>query len=169
MRSGGRFKTVRCSNTVTVGTLASFDLVANQSWLQASTMEYRALSFEYYASWSNINQAFEGPLMFGIAFGDYTSAEIEEWLEGNSSLDIGDKIKQEQSNRWIRRLGQINNLGVATNGNAIYNDGKKSKVRLNWLIPIGITLSAWVYNAGAVQIADLSVFLLNGDLNIKLQ
>ncbi len=92
-----------------------------------------------------------GPLIVGVAHGDYSAAEIEEWVELATGWDVGDLVSREVSSRLIRRIGIMEDVSDAE-GVAVLNDGKPIKTRLNWQIQTGKTLDFWVYNSGSVAI-----------------
>ncbi len=114
-------------------------------------------------SLSNYTKGFDiGPIAVGVAHGDYTLAEIEEFLETTGSWAIGNKIQQERANRRIRRIGVF--LSPDTAGSASrLNDGKPITTKLNWTLAEGQDLKFWVYNLGTVSVgattnANLNVF-----------
>ncbi len=88
-----------------------------------------------------------GPVMVGVAHGDYSDAEIEEWIETTGSWDEGDLVQQEVASRKIRKIGVFEEPAAATQ-NAVLNDGKPIKTKLNWILNQGITLKLWIYNMG---------------------
>ncbi len=103
-----------------------------------------------------------GPVIVGVAHGDYSQAEIEEWVELVTGWDVGDRVSREVSSRLIRRIGvfDIGGNAVATDVHTL-NDGKPIKTRLNWPLATGQTLDFWVYNSGtgafATTTPDLGV------------
>ncbi len=99
--------------------------------------------------------------MFGVAAGDYTAAEIEEAIEAVGSINLDDKVAQEQSNRLVRQIGTV------TDDITLFNDGKRLKVRLNWRVPIGSQPQIWAYNQGAVTLTTGSLINAQGVFNIK--
>ncbi len=97
-------------------------------------------------------QELDGPIMVGIAHGDYTAAEIEEWIENTGSWSEGDQVGTERANRKIRTIGIFqgpSNINEAQ----VLNDGKKIKTRLNWILNAGLTLDLWAYNLGSSALA----------------
>ncbi len=93
-----------------------------------------------------------GPVMVGVAHGDYSDAEIEEWIETTGSWDEGDLVQQEVASRKIRKIGVFEEAALAAE-NAVLNDGKPIKTKLNWILNQGITLKLWIYNQGTVAFA----------------
>ncbi len=107
----------------------------------ASDEEYRALSVKLAWAVRDLT-AGEGPFFVGLAHGDYTAVEVEEWFEAAAAISRGDKIANEKNSRLCRMVGVFN--GLLTNESL--NDGKPITTKLNWHIPEGKTLNIWVYN-----------------------
>ncbi len=152
-RAHGNFKSVRYSNTLALGALAAFDVIEGDM-IGASDSKYRLVSLDYNAAWNEIQSGIDGNCLFGVAHGDYTAAEIEECIEATASIVQGNKIANEQANRLVRVLGTISGVGAgggSTDADSIFNDGEKMRAKLNWQIPIGITVVMWALNqSGAV-------------------
>jgi len=110
--------------------------------------------------------ASRGPIMFGVAHGDYTTAEIEAWIEATSGWNQGDMIAKEVRSRRIRTIGIL--VPPATLGEqAQFNDGRPVKTKLNWLLAEGQTISFWAYNLGSVALANTDpVLLATGRANL---
>ncbi len=154
----GRYLRGRVDEDLAIGTLASktlvgtnFDEVVNERTLVSSVV----------ASWSIANwtpAAGVGPLVFGVAHGDYSDAEIEEVIENTGSWNEGDKIAAERARRQIRTIGvyqsPLDAAGVTT-----LNDGKPVKVKLNWILNQGESLKIWAYNTGTAAFATTAPIL----------
>ncbi len=123
-------------------TTASNTLVGG-ALTNVSDNEYRAISLKMTWALSDFT-AGEGPITVGVAHGDYTDAEIEEWFESTQSMTRADKIEQEQGSRLCRQVGTF--PGIL--GNEVLNDGKPITTRMNWAIPSGIALKMWAFNSG---------------------
>jgi len=125
--------------------------VASGGITNAPTGTMRFMSIDASYIWSGIADVIDDGLEFGVAHSDYSAAEIEEALEAIESIDLGDKVAQEQANRWVRSIGTfasaINTAGSA----AQFNDGKPVKTKLNWKMSIGDTLVGWVRNGSGVK------------------
>ncbi len=107
-----------------------------------------------------------GPVLIGIAHGDYSDAEIEEWIESTGSWDEGDLVAQEVGNRKIRRIGQFTEPATAAQG-TVLNDGKPIKTKLNWILNQGITLKFWIYNTGTAAFVTTDPrFRMQGHANL---
>ena len=125
------------------------------------------------ASWSlsNFTVALgDGPILVGVAHGDYTDAEKEAFIEATGFWDKGDKIAQEVGRRLIRVVGtfrqEVNDVGQ---GSVVLNDGKPIKTRLNWPLITGSTLNIWAYNLGTSALASTNpVLSVQGKVNIFL-
>lgn len=95
----------------------------------------------------------DGPILVGVAHSNYTSTEIEEWVENTTgSWDPGDLTAQEIGRRMIRQVGvfRIRTSGGTAGLNAyVLNDGTPIKTKLNWALNEGDTLKVWAYNTGS--------------------
>ncbi len=141
-----------------LGTLAANTLTSGSGVLAADN-EYRLISHK--ATWSLSDfTAGEGPITVGIAHGDYTSAEIEEWFESQSSMTRADQIQQEQSSRKCRQVGTF--PGIL--GNETLNDGKPIRTKCNWAIPEGTIVLVWVYNSGNASLTTSAEVQANGQI-----
>lgn len=147
-RRMGRYIRGNVDEQLNLSTLASKTLI---SAAFDETVNERTLVSSIVASWSL--QAFtpatgDGPVLVGVAHGDYSSAEIEAFLETTGSWNEGDLVAQEVGKRRIRRVGVLG----ATTGPltpSSLNDGKPIKTKLNWILLQGQTLQVWAYNMGS--------------------
>ncbi len=94
----------------------------------------------------------DGPIVVGLAHGDYTSAEILEFIQNTGSWNEGLLVEQEIGRRKIKIVGQFDIPGAASLG-AVLNDGKPIKTRLKWILNQGETLQYWGYNQGTSALA----------------
>ncbi len=151
--------------TMQLGTLApttlistDFDEVVNEKMLISSLV----------ATWALDGMvAGQGPILFGVAHSDYTSAEIEAVIENTGGWDSGNKIQQEVAKRLVRIIGTfVGEQGSGTD-DVQFNDGKPVKTKLNWSLATGDTLKLWAYNisAAALTTADPNV-RVNGHANL---
>ncbi len=93
-----------------------------------------------------------GPITFGVAHSDYSDAEVEAWVENQGGWDIGNMVDREIGARRIRQIGVF----LSGNGptlNAVFNDGRVTKTKLNWILSEGDGLRFWCYNSGNAAIA----------------
>ncbi len=146
---------VRIAGQVTIGNLGSGSVVKG-SISQATVDSMRFISLNLAWTLEDFIAVDDG-MEFGVAHSDYTAAEIEECLEAQGSMDIGDKIAQERANRLVRSLGVIDR-------EVLFNDGKKLKTRLNWLMSEGDTLDAWIRNGSGTVWTTGSLLLAVGEL-----
>ncbi len=148
----------------TVGALASTD-VASSVIGDPAEDKLRFISLNASYSWTG-KTTVDDALEFGLAHSDYTASEIEECLESQGSIDLGDKIAQEQANRLVRTIGTIS--GDATQAGGVpFNDGKQIKTRLNWLMAAGDQLQLWVRNGSAIVYSVGSNVSVVGELWVK--
>ncbi len=147
-KRGGRrsfnLRKVRVAGFTNIGALVALDVISDPI-TNASTNPFRLMSMDIAWGLANLGATVDDGQEFGVAHSDYTDAEIEECLEAQASIDVGDKVAQERSNRLVRTIGQIvGNAGTGAGMN--FNDGRKLKTKLNWRMGIGDTLSLWVRN-----------------------
>ncbi len=158
----GSFQQLRAFSALSIGALAANDVVSGGVGPLLEE-DYRVTSMD--GVWSIIGAVNEGPLVFGVAHGDYTAAEIEECLEASLTRP-GDKIAKEQANRLVRTIGVLNNEQVPD----IFNEGQAVKVKLNWALDgdaDGVQgIQMWVHSlfSGTLTTGQLLKFqgVLNG-------
>ncbi len=148
------------------GALATGAVASNQV-INAAVNSYRLISVDASYSWTDIVAAVDDGCVFGLAHGDYSAAEIEECLESFASIDPGLKIEQERSRRLVRSIGTIQGSHDSANSGAAFNDGRRVKTRLNWLITPGQQLQLWIRNASGVVWTTGSSVSIAGDLWVK--
>lgn len=108
----------------------------------------------------------QGPMICGLAHSDYTTGEIEAYLENDGSWNEGDLVAKEISGRKIRRVGAFDVADDQVDGFTL-NDGKPIKTKLNWILLQGQSLESWVYNAGLVSfITTTPTLTINGHANL---
>ncbi len=94
-----------------------------------------------------------GPFLIGVAHGDYTGDEIEEFLENVDSWDESDKVQsREISRRFIKQIG-IFETPEAIENTVRMNDGKMIHTKCGFYLATGQTLQLFVYNLGGAQIS----------------
>jgi len=136
--------------------LANLDLIAG-AVTATSTEAYRLLSIKL--AWAIRNHTpGEGPITIGVAHGDYSAAEIEEWLEATSAIELGNLVAKEQSSRLCRRIGTFD----GELAQEVLNDGKPVHTKLNWLMATGQTLQMWAYNRSGAVLTTGSVVVGEG-------
>ncbi len=137
---------------LTIGTLAGKTLVSSgfDEAVEERTLISSIVAVYSVSDWTPI--AANGPLVVGIAHGDYSDAEIEEWIETTGSWDEGDLVQQEVASRKIRRVGVLVDANSDTLS-SVLNDGRAVKTKLNWILNQGITLKLWAYNMGTAAFA----------------
>ncbi len=148
-----------------LGTLAAKTLLAGAF---DETVVTRSLISSIVATWTLDNiLAGQGPILFGVAHSDYTSPEIEEYVENSGSWDEGNKLSQEISRRQVRIIGTMVGEGGTGTNDVRWNDGKPVKTKLNWILNIGDTLDLWAYNLSTAALTTSSPDLrCSGHANI---
>lgn len=95
----------------------------------------------------------EGPLLVGVAHGDYTETEIKECLEQKDAF-TSDMVDKEQAGRKVREIGVL--PGIQTE--EVLNDGKMIRTKLKFFLQQGQALNAFVYNdSGAALSGGASI------------
>ncbi len=152
---------VRCVPTQALGTLANLTAVST-ALTGTSANVYRAMSARLTWTLKNMTVG-EGPILFGYAHSDYSATEIKEWLESQSSIDIGNKLAAEQGNRLIRQVGVFD----AATADSKFNEGRPMKTKLNWAIGIGDAVNLWWFNDSGAVLTTGGVADANGALWVK--
>ncbi len=127
--------------------------------LNASTDKYRLSSIEGIWSCSGLTVG-DGPVLVGIAAGDYSLAEIEQCLEAATAIDLGDEIAREQANRKVRVIG------LCSHQEPLINGGQMLKTRLNWLVAIGNQPQIFAYNTSAGSLTTGAAHKFSGWANL---
>ncbi len=83
----------------------------------------------------------QGPVEVGVAHGDYTIAEVKEYLDVDMS-DPGNLIAKEQNRRLIRRAGIFN---VLSGAESLF-DGQAKRLPLKFVINEGSPFNMWLMN-----------------------
>ncbi len=149
-RSMGRYIRGQIDLSFALGTLAAAALVlaavtstVNERTLVSSIVVQ--ISLAGYTVTDNV-----GPILVGVAHGDYTAAEIEEFVEVVASWNETNLTDREIMSRKIRKLGIIDPDGGGLGGNNLYQ--RPTKTKLNWILTQGQTLDFWAYNMGGVAV-----------------
>ncbi len=159
---------VKVAAVVAIGALAPLDVTSGAGTsTTANTLRVMSVNCSYAISdlAAQIDDSFE----FGWAHSDYTDAQIEECLEASGTMDIGNKAKQEQANRFVRQVGTMNPTGLIASGGGGFSfaGGERVKTKLNWLLAIGDSLTLWVRNASGTIYTTGTDILANGDIWVK--
>ncbi len=160
-RYRGVWRQVPIDFTLALSTLADNDLIAG-TLTNNAVDSLRAMSLK--ATWTLEGAtASEGPITVGIAHGDYSAAEVEEWYEAIGAMNRSDKVAAEQAGRLCRRVGTFAALQTGAEN---MNDNKPIKTRLNWLISPGLNIQAWAHNDSGGALTTGAVVHVQGVLNI---
>lgn len=139
--------------TLGLGTLAAQTLTGTD---YDESVNERTFISSHKATWSISDWtpgAGIGPVLVGIAHGDYTNAEVEEVIENTGSWNEGDKVAQEVAKRQIRIVGKFESPEGGSTFDTILNEGKPIHTKLNWILNQGETLRLWAYNLGSQPFA----------------
>ncbi len=166
-RKMGRYIRGNVNEVLSLGTLASLTLVADTF---DDTVTERALISSIVAAYSLENftvAAGSGPIIVGVAHGDYSAAEIEAYIENSQGWQEGDLVAREVGARKIRILGVFRAAPGGGLGAATLQEGRKIKTKLNWILNAGQTLDLWAYNSGTVAVGTtVPVIRAEGHVNL---
>ncbi len=141
-RYGSGFKATRFFDSLSLGTLANEDVVGGDM-IGGQQVVDNTWMMSIRANWTIDDLTVgQGPIIVGVAHGDYTDAEIEEWIEVNSSISQQNLVENEQARRFIRQVGVFDGSLVGQS----LNDGKPIKTKLKFVLQAGETLRMWAYN-----------------------
>lgn len=160
-RRRGRLFVPRMSESLALGTLASNDVIGS-NFAHAVNNDVWCVSMDAICS-AHGHSAGEGPYIVGVAHGDYTDAEIEEWFEATGSWDQGDKIANEQARRKCRVIGIFNGN---TSEETLF-DGKPKRVKLGFKLQAGQYLKLWCYNESTGAFTTGTIVELKGPIYLK--
>ncbi len=143
----GRMDVALSLTTLGANTLVSLavdDVVTEKCWVSSVVATYALDQFTM--------QAGDGPIVVGLANANYSDAEIEAYLELNTSWDEGDLVDQEIARRKIKIVGVFRSPVTATEVQVL-NDGLPLRTKLGWSLRTGHTLKVWAYNQGDSALA----------------
>ncbi len=147
--------------TLALATLASNTLLGA---LFDETPDETVFALSLECTWSMAEHTpAEGPIVVGVAHGDYTDAEIEAVIENTGSWDRGDLVQQEVARRKVRIVGVFDGLLSEEK----LNDGLPIKTVLKFEILTGKTLRLFAYNRDASSLTTGSLILINGHVWLK--
>ncbi len=157
---------VRVQQALGPGALAAGDVTVGP--LTAVTTDpLRVVSVKFQYAMTSVKALTDDGFEFGLAHSDYSAAEIEECLENQAAIDLGDKIAQEQANRLVRSIGIITGSVVTVNAGITFNDGIPVHTKLNWRLSSGDSLNLWIRNATDTVWTTGSQLVSNGDMWVK--
>ncbi len=160
-RWGPNMARIRLNSVPSLGTLAdkamlvgSLTIAADEEYCALSTMLTYAL---------RSHTAGEGPINVGLAHGDYSATEVEEWFEAAAAISRGDKVENEKNSRLCRMVGTFSGIGTEE----VLNDGKPIRTKLNWHIPEGKTINIWLYNDSGAPMSTGAKCPVSGWLTLR--
>ena len=144
-RKQSPIRKVRVATILSVGALATLDVNVGAISLTA-TDPLQIISAHLTWKMTDVPVPADDGQEFGLSHGDYTAAEVEECLEALSSIDLGNKIAQEQANRLVRSIGTMENTSAGTDGGMNFASGRQVKTKLNWRLSSGHEINLWIRN-----------------------
>ncbi len=134
------------------------DTVTEKAWLSSVVCAYAL------RNWTDIVNV--GPILVGVAHSDYTSAEIEAWIENTGSWEAHDMVQQEVAKRKIKRVGILNGSTSATISTRLDN-GLPIRTKCGWMLGSGQMVQLWAFNTGSQAIATTDpVVEMQGHANL---
>lgn len=135
--------------TLDAATVGEAVLVAN-----SSSQRLWVISADLNWDWKDAT-AGDGPIQCGVAHGDYSVTEINEWFDSGIGLGDVDMIVQEKNSRKCRDSGTMSLVGAGTD--AQLNDGNPKRTKLGFYLGSGDGLTMWVRNGGTELITGSEV------------
>ncbi len=165
-RRSFNLRKVRVASSLAVGALATLDVIS-ADLTAAVTDPLRVVSVDCSYNIADLAAFIDDGQEFGLAHSDYTDAEIEECIEAFNSIDLGNKIAQEQANRLVRTVGFFQAGGVSTDSSLSFNNGRPMKTKLNWRLSIGDSIRIWIRNGSDTVYTTGSNLLVVGNAWVK--
>ncbi len=140
-RRRGNFRVVRVQFNISLSTLTAGTMLSSAIGIGTGQ--------EYYAISGDITWVLEGltpgeaAIAVGIAHGDYSVTELDEWYEATGVL-AGDMLEKEEGKRLARDVGIF--AGAAAH--ETLNDGRPIRTKIKMRIQETKTLNVWVRNMG---------------------
>ncbi len=135
------------------------DTVSEKAWCSSIVCSHSMADFTAAAD--------KGPVVVGVAHGDYSDAEVEEWIETIDSWEEADMIGQEIGRRKIRRIGTFRvPVGAVPGDIQILNDGRNIRTKCGWMLTTGQTLRFWAYNLGDASLTTGAEYNVQGHANL---
>jgi len=153
--------------TLSLGTLATLtvigatvgDSVIEKAYCTSVKCSYSLSGFTAAAG--------DGPILVGVSHGDYTDAEVEEWIETTDSWEETDMIGQEIARRKIRKIGTIRiPPGSAITDAFVLNEGKPMTTKCGYVLSTGQTVRFWAYNLGTSSLTSGALLKVQGHANL---
>jgi len=131
-----------------LGALATKDVVAFAG--PTIIEDFRILKSELQVEVNIITSGQAHGLIFGIANGELSAAEIEEAIEVNGPLDRNDRVNDERSLRNVRTLGVLTERDPAAVSGMVRNaeDGTLLVSKHRWTYSNPEGWQWWIYNLG---------------------
>lgn len=163
-RSGRRLLKGVIDEAMSLGTIANAVAV---SQIYDETVNERTYVISQESTYSIRNAAAnEGPVIVGFAHSDYSTAEIEEYIENAGAWNEGDQVAQEVSRRKIRIVGALT-ANVSSGGDISLNDGNPIKTKVGWVLTQGQSLQQFAYNNSGAALTTGSDLVMMGHVWLR--
>jgi len=155
-------------HSLALSTLAAKTVISSDN---SESLVEKAWLSSLVARWSLSNftaNAGDGPILVGVAHSDYSSTEIEEWIENVQDWAEEDQIGAERGKRKIKQVGMFDIPPNTTPSSAmVLNDGKPIRTKCGWQLRTGQTVKFWAYNKGTSALASTSPLVgIDGHANL---
>ncbi len=143
----GKGVIMRESRSQTLGALAGQAAIIIGTNL-ATLERFRMIKNTIYASLTGLTTGEGTSLLFGIADGDFTLAEIEAAIEVSGPLGPNDKTNADAAERFVKLIGAIDR---ETGTEAIFENaqgGHKMENTIRWTFAATKSWNYFVYNLG---------------------
>ncbi len=157
------FQVGQIDAALSLGTLANADLISGDLF-SGDVVDDDTYMISTKLSWGidDVTDG-QGPTLVGIAHGDYTDSEIEEWIEASNSIGSGNMLEKERARRKCRRVGMFAGRNIET-----LNDGKPISTKLRFMLSTGQNLKFWAYNkSGAAYSVTVPVVRVSGPIFMR--
>jgi len=154
----GKGVIMRENRSQALGTLAALSALIIGTNL-ATTERFRMLKAEIWATLTGLTTGEGTGLLFGLADGDLSVAEIEEAIESNGPLGPNDTVTEEQASRAVWLFGAIDR---ETGTEAIFENedgGHMLVLKPRWTFASVKSWNWFVYNMGAAPTTGATIFI----------
>ncbi len=140
---------LRSKETATIGTLAADTAILLGSSI-TTVDAFRMLKAEITASIRGLTAGDGAGMLFGLAEGSLTIAQIAAALLADGPVGRGDRDDEELAERWVRIIGQLVPSGSGQQGQFIGMNGSAvMEVKPRWTFSEDEGWNFFVFNMGA--------------------
>ncbi len=153
----GKGVILRENRSQVIGTLGALTALLIGTNIPMNT-RFRMLKTELYATMTGVTTGDMRGMIFGLADGDLTVAEVEEAIEANGPLGPNDQISEAIAERPVWFLGAVDSeLGTTV----IFENetgGHMLSLKPRWTFALTKSWNWFVYNMGAAPTTGATLF-----------